>query len=74
MSVEGECRLGGECPCAHHYGQSGSTLDEARAEVASLRAQLDEARNLVDELRTELGVDSEAIARMRALESNKAGA
>jgi len=28
---EDECHLGGECPCAHHYGMHGSTLDDARA-------------------------------------------
>ena len=41
---EDECHLGGECPCAHHYGMHGSDLDDARRERDALREQLVEAR------------------------------
>lgn len=37
---EDECGLGGECPCAHHYGQHGSDLDDARNERDELRKLL----------------------------------
>jgi len=44
---EDECHLGGECPCAHHYGMHGSDLDDARRERDALRVEVDQARGCV---------------------------
>lgn len=46
---EDECHLGGECPCAHHYGMHGSDLDDARRERdASNARDLERTQALVN--------------------------
>lgn len=66
-----ECRLGGECPCAYHYGRHGSTFDEVRAERDRLRAQV---ATLTDLLNAEGLARGQAEARAERAEARAAQA
>lgn len=50
MSDDEECRLGGECPCAHHYGMHGIDLDDARKKRDSLLSEADQLRREIARL------------------------
>jgi len=47
--TEDECSLNGECPCAHHYGMSGSELDGAREQRDAALKRVEKLKEILTE-------------------------